>query len=401
MKKFLENAEIFFAILGLTFFSGVLGIGAMGDVLPSAVATSIRYIVWVASTLLIFIYWKKSLIAASRDVLLCLLTVLSLLSFAWSEFPDFTLSNAKEIFMMTSFGLYLATRFTLREQVQLIAFTLLLGAFFSIFFAIVFPSIAIHGFDHPGAWRGVYGYKNTLGSMMVLSSLAFFSLPKDSSILYKWFGFSLSIVLMLLSTSKTSLVLSFLLILVMLFYKNFRWQGKISVIFVDIGVLVLGCLSLVIFSYWVELISGLGKDPTLTGRTPLWATAISRLMERPFFGYGRDAYWAPKSKFAVEAGKAISGWIPPHAHNGFLDVALDIGLVGLSLFLVSFVIAFARALKRAYATKDTEELWPLAFLSFLAMNNMTESFLMRLANLYWVLYIAIAFTGHQKRLKRD
>nr|WP_279239895.1 O-antigen ligase family protein [Scytonema sp. UIC 10036] len=236
---------------------------------------------------------------------------------------------------------------------------------------------------------------------MVLSSLAFFSLPKETSILYKWFGFGLSICLMLLSTSKTSLILSFLLILMMVFYKNFRWQGKISVIFVDIGILVLGCLALVIFSNWIELITGLGKDPTLTGRTPLWAIAISRLMERPFFGYGRGAYWAPGSNFAVEAGKSISGWIPPHAHNGFLDIALDLGLVGLSLFLISFLFSFVRALKRAYATKDAEELWPLAFLTFLAMNNMTESFLMRLANLYWVLFITVSLTVNQRRVKQN
>ncbi|GAB1543466.1 hypothetical protein NUACC21_61410 [Scytonema sp. NUACC21] len=186
----------------------------------------------------------------------------------------------------------------------------------------------------------------------------------------------------------------------MVFYKKFRWQGKISVIFIDIGILILGCVALVIFSNWVELISGLGKDPTLTGRTPLWSAVIARLMERPLLGYGRDAYWAPKSKFAVEAGKSISGWIPPHAHNGFIDIALDVGFIGLLVFLISFVLSFARALKRAYATKDLEELWPLAFLTFLAMNNMTESFLMRLANLYWVLYITVALTVSQKKLVR-
>ncbi|WP_460205996.1 O-antigen ligase family protein [Scytonema sp. NUACC21] len=400
MKKFLRLAEQGFVILGLFFFSGALGIGAIGDILPSAVVTSVRYLVWFGSSFLVIFHWKKTLITASRDLLLCILTVLSLISFFWSEFPDFTLFNMKEVLMMTSFGLYFATRFNLKEQVQLIALTLLIGAFLSLVFAIGLPSIGKHGADHPGAWRGVYGYKNNLGSMMVLCSLALFSLPKGTSKLYRWTGFSFALLLMLLSTSKTSLVLSFLLILIMVFYKKFRWQGKISVIFIDIGILILGCVALVIFSNWVELISGLGKDPTLTGRTPLWSAVIARLMERPLLGYGRDAYWAPKSKFAVEAGKSISGWIPPHAHNGFIDIALDVGFIGLLVFLISFVLSFARALKRAYATKDLEELWPLAFLTFLAMNNMTESFLMRLANLYWVLYITVALTVSQKKLVR-
>ncbi|MGH7999145.1 MAG: O-antigen ligase family protein, partial [Brasilonema sp.] len=272
--------------------------------------------------------------------------------------------------------------------------------------AIGLPSLGIHQVDgieaHPGAWKGVYGHKNSLGSMMVLSSLTFFLLPAENLSFYKWSGFSLSLVLMLLSTSRTSLILFGLLILIMVLYKNFRWQGKISVIFLDIGILILGCVALLVFTYWVELVTGLGKDPTFTGRTPLWSIALARLMERPLLGYGRGAFWAPKSKYAMEASQAIgSGWVPPHAHNGLVDLALDVGLIGVSLFLVSYFTTFSQALKRAYATKNVEELWPLAYLIFLAMNNLTESCLLYLANLYWVLFITVSFTINQKsKLKK-
>ncbi|MEC4812612.1 MAG: O-antigen ligase family protein [Scytonema sp. PMC 1069.18] len=397
MKKFLRFAEQGFAILGLLFLSGAFGIGSMGDVLPAALVSLIRYLVWFGSTIIVVYEWKKTLLIGIRDLCLLTLTLLSLLSFSWSIFPDFTYSNMKEVLMMTFFGIYLATRFSLKEQVQLIAQTLLIGAFLSIFFALVIPGVGKHGADHPGAWKGIFGYKNNLGSMMVLNSLAFFSLPKKTPFLYRWGVFVLSLVLMLLSTSKTSLVLSFLLIFMISFYKNFRWQGKISVIFVDIGVLVLGCVSVIVLSNWVEIISGLGKDPTITGRTPLWSHAIYRLMERPFFGYGRGAYWAPGSKYAYEA--RVADWIPPHAHNGFIDIALDIGLIGLSLFLISYLITFFISLKRAYGTEDREELLPLAFLILLAMNNMTESYLMHLTNLYWPVYISFALTLRKKKPK--
>ncbi len=396
MSKFLRLAEKGFIILGLSFFSGIFGVNAMGAVLPNVVVTLIRFFVWITSSLLVCIFWKSTIITASRSVLLCVLTVLALISFGWSENPDFTLFNIREVMMMTSFGLYLATRFNLKEQVELIASTLFIGAILSTVFALGFPSVGVHGADHPGAWLGVYGHKNNLGSMMVLNSLTFFSLPKDNSTLYKWVGFICSLVLMLLSTSKTSLVLSFLLILIMWFYKKFRWQGTMSVVFVDIGVLILGCVAVVVLTYWIELLTGLGKDPTLTGRTPIWGAAIARLMERPLLGYGRDAYWAPKSKYAVEAGKAIGGWTPPHGHNGLVDLALDVGLIGLSLFLICYFTAFARSLKRAYAARNPEILFPLAYLTFLAMNNVTESYLLRGANVYWVLFITVVLTINQK-----
>jgi O-antigen ligase len=402
VSKSLRFAEKAFIILGLSFFSGVFGVHALGAVLPKFVVTLVRFSVWGMSTILVCLFWKSTIITASRNKLLCLLTVLALVSFLWSESPDFTLFNARDVLMMTSFGLYFATRFSLKEQVQLVACTFFIGSLLSTILAIGLPSVGIHQADgiesHPGAWKGVYGHKNGLGSMMVLSALTFLALPKENSKIYKWGGLSLSLVLMLLSTSKTSLVLSILLILLMMFYKNYRWQGKISVIFIDIGILILGCVALLIFTYWVELLTGLGRDPTLTGRTPLWGAALARLMERPLLGYGYAAFWAPKSKYAIEAGNAIgSGWVPPHGHNGFVDLALDVGLIGFSLFLMSYFTSFARALKRSYATKNIEELWPLAYLTFLAMNNVTESCLLYQANVYWVLFITVCLTTNQKR----
>ena len=300
---------------------------------------------------------------------------------------------------MTSFGLYFGTRFSLKEQVHLVAFTLLIGGILSTFIAIGFPNIGLHlvaSEGHIGAWKGAYGHKNALGSMMVLSAVTFFALPKETSVIYKSAGFIFSITLILLATSKTSLVISVLLTLIMMFYRNFRWQGRISVIFINVGVLILGCLSVLVSTYWVELLTGLGRNPTLTGRTQIWSVAVARIIERPLLGYGRGAFWAPNSPYAIEAGQAMgTTWIPPHAHNGLIDLALDSGLIGVLLFLVIYFTCFSRALKRAYAPKNLEELWPLAYVTFLAMNNVTESLLLRLSNLYWVLFITVIFTMSQ------
>ncbi|NMF61501.1 O-antigen ligase family protein [Brasilonema octagenarum] len=403
MKKYLRIAEKAFIVLGLSFLSGVFGVDSLGLVLSSAVVTFIRFFVWGMSTLLVAVFWKNTIITCRNNILLCILSVIALLSFFWSEFPDFTLFNSRDVLMMTSFSLYFATRFNQKQQVQVIANTLLIGCFLSIIAAFVLPSVGIHQasdamVSHPGAWKGVYGHKNNFGSMMVLSSVTFFTLPKENSFLYKWFGFGFSLVLMLLSTSKTSLVLSFVLIFIIMFYKNFRWHGKISVIFTNIGVLLLGCIIVPLLTYWVELLTGLGRDATFTGRTPIWTYALGRLMERPLLGYGRGAFWAPKSPYAIEAGQALgTGWVAPHGHNGFLDIALDLGLIGFLLFLTIYFTAFVRALKQGYATKNLEYLWPLAYLTFLSINNVTESILLRGENVYWTLFITVAFTLSQRK----
>lgn len=395
----LRLAEKFFIILGLTSFPGVIFLFFSIGLLPHTFVTLLKYFIWVAVGLLLCIFWKSTIALASRNILLCILIALTFLSFIWSDFPNYTLSIGVEVLTLTLFGLYFAMRFSLKEQLQLIACTLLIGAFLSTIVALVFPAAGIHGAfeDNPGAWRGVYGQKNALGNMMVLSSLTFFALPKGNLNLYKWFGFSFSIVLMLLSNSKSSLVISFLLILIMVFYKKFRWRGKISVIFLDIGIIILACVTIGVFTYWIELLTGLGKDTTLTGRTPLWGAAIEKLMQSPLFGYGLGSFWAPKSRYAVEVGLAIeTGWIPTNAHNGLLDLGLDTGLIGISLFLISYFTTLTQALKRAYVTQNSENLWALAYLCYLAMINVTESRLLSQNNLCWVLYVSLVLTLNKK-----
>ncbi|MCP6763086.1 MAG: O-antigen ligase family protein [Fischerella sp. CENA71] len=396
--KYLRFGEKVLIISGLSFFSGIFGTQSMGIILSEGLITFIRFSLWGIFTFLVFLFWQDAIAIINRNKVLFILTAIAYFSFLWSDFPDYTFLNSRDILMMTNFALYFAIRFGLKEQIKIITYTLLIGMFLSVVFVYAFPGIGRHWVDHPGAWKGVYGHKNYLGSMMVLSSLAFLSLAKNTLLLYRISGLALSLIFMVFSTSRTSLVLSFILMLIIIFYKNFRWRGKVSVIYIDITILILGCISLLVFTYWVEIITGLGRDPTITGRTIIWNVALTRLMEKPFLGYGRGAFWAPKSNYALEASQAIgTGWVPPHGHNGFVDTALDVGLIGLGLFLFCYFMSFARALKLGYASKKPEDIWPLIFLIFLAINNVTESCLLYLPNLYWVLFMTISFTISKKK----
>jgi exopolysaccharide production protein ExoQ len=388
--------EKIFAIIGLVFFSG-----GFSQLLSGAPITLLRYFVWGIATVLVCLRWKDGLRTVTKDIPLLILTSIILLSFIWSDVSIDTFKDSREIMQMTSFGWYFASRFKLKEQIQILSVALYIGIVLSLFVGLIVPTIGIHQDDHPGAWKGVFGYKNILGSIMIISSFTFLLLPINRYSfwhkLYKWSGFSLSILLILLSTSKTSLVVSIVLLLILSLYHNFRWQGKATVILLDLAILVFGGISVIVIGSWTELLTALGRDPSLTGRTPMWGVALTRLMDRPLFGFGRGAFWAPNSKYALEAGLAVApGFIPPHGHNGFIDLLLDVGLIGFALFTVSYFTTYFRALKYAYATIQIEHLWYLAFLIFLFMNNMTESFLLFKTNLYWTLYISTALSLGQE-----
>lgn len=378
-------AEQILAVLGLLFFSG-----AFTQILPNAPISLIRYVVWFGAIALLILRWRSTIWAAGRTKLLWVLSTIILFSFMWADEPIYVLRDSREVMQMTAFGLYFGLRFTLREQVKLLAFAFGIGGMMSFIAAVTIPLIGIHQDDHPGAWKGIYGYKNILGSMMIMGASAFALMPQGlvhSSL--QWGGFGFCILLILLSTSKTSLILSVFLGAMLMFYRSYRWQGKISVVFWDLAMLISAGAVSFLFTYWAEIITALGRDPTLTGRTPMWTVALIRLTERPLFGYGRGMFWRPIHKYAKEAGDAVAtGFIPPHGHNGFLDMALDIGLVGLGIFIICYFTAYIRALKLAYATKNLYNLYPLAFLIFLFINNITESFLLYKSNIYWMLFIA-------------
>jgi exopolysaccharide production protein ExoQ len=71
--------------------------------------------------------------------------------------------------------------------------------------------------------------------------------------------------------------------------------------------------------------STLGRDETLTGRTEIWAGLLPVIMQQPYFGCGFSSFWTPKTRQEHDIGEA---------HNGYLEVLLELGIFGLLLFMM-------------------------------------------------------------------
>jgi O-antigen ligase len=87
-----------------------------------------------------------------------------------------------------------------------------------------------------------------------------------------------------------------------------------------------------------NLIDWILPDPTFTGRTEIWEFVIDRIAQRPIAGYGYAAFWStPEVVYGVGAN---TGWatVAGHAHNGYLDLALTIGIAGAALVTLWLVV---------------------------------------------------------------
>ena len=84
----------------------------------------------------------------------------------------------------------------------------------------------------------------------------------------------------------------------------------------------------------------LHRDEGLTGRLNLWNAVLLAISKRLWLGYGFNAFW---QGMKGESGYVLTavGWAPKYAHNGFLDLVLDLGLLGLLVFAIGYLSVLA------------------------------------------------------------
>jgi O-antigen ligase len=398
-EKAIEIAEIAFTILGILFFTR-----SLREVVGRAPDSLVRYGVFAMSTALLALRWQMTLYVLRGDLALFALNALSFCSFAWSELPSTTNLQVREILYMFSFALYIAGRFPLRKQVILLSWGLEVAAILSTIWAFAMPAGVHRGDKFAGAWKGIYPQKNELSTMMTLGAAAHLPLLFDPSYNRIWAaaGLGLSLFVTLMTTSKSGLIIFFVLVATLFLLRTLRWRNLVMVMIcsVILGLSVPGLT--VFFSNWDAIMIGLGRDPTLTGRTEIWGYAFMRLAQRPWLGYARGVFWDPQSVYPGEAGIVVVGlppmnllaqtYAPPHAHNGVVDLLLEVGIVGLILFVISMMVFLIRAVKRIYVTNTPEDFGPLVFFTFFFMYNITESLLLRSENIFWVYYMVFAYS---------
>jgi exopolysaccharide production protein ExoQ len=170
-------------------------------------------------------------------------------------------------------------------------------------------------------------------------------------------------------------------------YRGLRGRASVVLPALIFGVVVAGTVGLWLAANLDLVLNVLGKDATLTGRTDLWAAVLQQIERYPVLGHGYSAFWLGWSGPSAAVLTAVQ-WEVPHAHNGFLDLLLDLGGVGLLLFAAGFGVAAVRSVATLRATRTAEGIWPLAFLTFMLFYNLTESAILQQNSVFWVLFVA-------------
>ncbi|MGB5715145.1 MAG: O-antigen ligase family protein, partial [Waterburya sp.] len=168
-----------------------------------------------------------------------------------------------------------------------------------------------------------------------------------------------------------------------------------SFIFFILLLFLFGITSIWLIENFENLLSFLNKDITLTGRLPLWTMLIQmRIKERLWLGYGYNAFWQRwrgNDSPAADVVNVIIGdgrdWVA-HAHNGYLDIILNIGLIGLVIFVILFFINVIQTIRLIMSNKSPETFLPLIILTFVFMTNLSNSPII-IPSFIWFLFVTI------------
>jgi O-antigen ligase len=404
MKKLLGFAEQGFAVVSLLLYSGgpltvLLSGGAdEGELTTNAFNNSLVLLLlslnYVVTFFLLIAQRKKVLYLLSKDRLLSIVLGLAVVSILWSVNPAKTVNRSIALVGTSLFGLYLATRYNMRQQLQVLAWMFGIAIVLSFLFGVALPKYGIMGGIHAGAWRGIYNHKNVLGKVMVPSAIVFFLLAISSkrNRLLLWCSFSSSLVLILLSTSKTSLLNVVTLLAALAVYRLLRWRYDLMIPALTGIATVGGGLQVWLTANADTLLSAIGKDATLTGRTDLWPFVWEMIWKSPWLGYGYGAFW-----YGLDSESAYiwyaTGWTPPNAHNGLLDLLLNLGFLGLTIFVLGFfTTSLPSALAWVRLSRRSEGFWPVIYITYFVLANLAESTLMIQNDIFWVLYVAVSFS---------
>ena len=317
------------------------------------------------------------------------LALMSFLSFAlvsicWSDFPFISFKR-----WFRDLGSYLVVLVVLSDLRPLEAIRTILRRLsyllvpLSILLIKYYPQIGKQYSIWTGAdmYVGATTSKNMLGLVCLVSGIYFFwdtlarwperKQPRTRSIILVNIIFgAMTLWLLILSNSATSRVCLTLGCLIIA-AARLQWTRRHPA-FLKALIPACFCVYVVLafgFNINGDLAGAVGRDPTLTDRTKIWAILLG-MHTNPLLGTGYQSFWLG-SRLQWFWHSSGLGFLN-EAHNGYLEIYLELGLIG-ALFLGGFLVASYRIICRNFATSFSLAGFALAVWTVLLFYNMTEA----------------------------
>jgi exopolysaccharide production protein ExoQ len=399
MTNLLRWGENLFATAAIFFFSqGLFGLVIDTSNSQNSPDSSSSMLRMIASTIyfitiaLLGLRWQQTCRAIFKNKWVVFLLALAAISALWSSMPSVVLKKVISLVGTTLFGLYLGTQYSFDQQLKLMGWAFGVAIPLSFLFILRGDGV-MYTEAISGAWKGIYMHKSTLGENMFISFLMFYALASLYPRRRLLFGAAcmLSVILVIFSKSSLSLLslIAIVTLLNLLKYSSLRSKLGVSVVFFSILLFII--VQTVLMLNINEFLDFNNKDVTISGRTLLWDSLWEFIQLKAFLGYGYGSFFSA-SHTETETLWTVYKWGPAHAHNGYLQMLVNLGFVGLAVFMVGYLYNLGKALISYLMFKEIRTLWMFSFLLYTVVFNFTEVSFMSVNHLNWVISVAYIYS---------
>ena len=326
--------------------------------------------------------------------------LLAIASTAWSLSPLLTLRRALPFALTGLFGLWFAVRFPPQRQRAILRAAFVALALATIAVVLFAPSIGLdHSPGHAADWQGVFTQKNACGRIMVLATAVLIFGERLTA--RRAATLVLFLFVLVMSGSRGAWIIEAALLLLWLaFAVARRLSSRARTSIAVAAPFALAACAAAAAALYPHFAGFFGRDLTLSGRTAIWSQVVRFIARRPLAGYGYDAFWRGLSGPSLQIDAALH-FVVEHAHNGFLEILLELGAAGLVLFLAGWSRALLRLWPLWRRGLLAEIGFPLAFLALILLYDLDENTLLIYNGIFWPLYVAVMFTIRQISMPGD
>ena len=284
---------------------------------------------------------------APGHIIMALFVLLASASYLWSLYPEGTLVQASSYIQLLTM-VWLIWELASRPLEQL---RLMRAYVFGTFVSAV-DTVYLYLSHKEAVYQRYAGAKldaNDLGLIMALSIPVSYYLLIQSKGRMVWI-YRLQLVFAgttILLTASRGATLACIVALTIIPLTHSRLTGRQRfAVLLTVSMLVYGAVVLVPSTSWDRLstVPNEFAQGTFTGRTVIWKAGWEIFREHPFLGIGANAFRLVVSRVLAEPIRTGGSPPAPPAHNTFLSVLVEQGVIGFTLFCALLVV-FALSLR--------------------------------------------------------
>jgi len=325
-------------------------------------------------------------------ILLVVLLLGTIASVFWSLDSALSAERAVHLTGSSIVAIYIGFMIPLISILRVFGVVLAMIMLASIGVVVAMPELGIESYQGAKVWSGVFNSKNSMGFWAAIGVLLYITLSDSTASIYsKLLCYLLTAMcfgLLTMSQSATSLLalllagsLSLYMYIAIRFQLGFIRMVVMAVLF--IGLVAIGFVN-------IDTAELVGRAEDLTGRREVWRQVWNLIMQRPVTGYGYGALWFP-SEATIWLQQSLTDftWVVHHAHNGFLQVASEVGLPLSCIALLMVAQQLVEIFYCQYERQQVGVLFVLGFVVAYLVGNFSEARFLVNRELYWILFITL------------